>query len=189
MEAPVERVVVLGLALNAHPEARHGRLGAVVGNAHDDREARTAVGAVDERVAVAPVGRVEELRETRVAGRHVGGDQRVRLAVALGWQDPEAALARGLNALGGDRLDHSERRRLVLQEEDELADGGLWPLSLDDDSVLVVQDVAGQAELERGAVDERPEPHALDRPGDPDAHPPGFRAHYGASSTSSRSAW
>ena len=113
--------------------------------------------------------------------------------MALGRQDPEAALARGLHALGGDRLDHGEGRRLVLQEEDELADRGLGPLGLDHDPVLVVQDVAGEPKLERGAVDERPEPDALDRPGDPDAHPPGARyltqRSHRRSSTSSRSTW
>ena len=173
VEAAVERVVVFGLALGAHPEARHRRLRAVVGDALDDREARAAVRAVDERVAVAPVGGVGELGQARVARGHVGGDQRVRLAVALGRQDAEAALARGLDALGGNRLDHGEWRRLVLQEEDELADRRLGPLGLDHDAVLVVQDVAGEPELERGAIDERPEPNALDRPGDPDRGPAG----------------
>ena len=42
----------------------------------DDREARPALGAVDERVAVAAVGRVEQLAQAVVAGGDIGRNQR-----------------------------------------------------------------------------------------------------------------
>ena len=69
VEAPVARVVVLGPAGRAHREARHRRQRAVVGDALHDREARPAVGAVRERVAVAPVGRVAQLAQACRARR------------------------------------------------------------------------------------------------------------------------
>ena len=53
----------------AHREARHRRQRPVVGDAADDREPRAAVRAVDERVAVAAVGGVEQLAQAVVAGR------------------------------------------------------------------------------------------------------------------------
>ena len=51
----VKRVIELGPAVRAHLEPFHRSQGAVVGNVADNREARTAVGAIDERIAVAAV--------------------------------------------------------------------------------------------------------------------------------------
>jgi len=50
---------------------------AIVGQVLDDGEARTAVGAVRERVAVAAVGRLEQLAAAVVAGGDVGRDELV----------------------------------------------------------------------------------------------------------------
>ena len=76
VEAPVGRILVLAAAVGAHVERGHRRVRPVVGHRADDREARPAVRAVHERVAVAPVGGVEELAEAVVAGRDVGRDER-----------------------------------------------------------------------------------------------------------------
>ena len=73
MKAPVRWIVVLRLAIGTHQEGSHRRLGPVVGNILDDREARTAVGAVDERVPVAAVARVEELSQAVIADGNVRG--------------------------------------------------------------------------------------------------------------------
>ena len=94
VEAAVARVVVLGLAGGAHDEAGHRRPRAVVRDAGDDREARAAVRAVDERVAIPPIGRVEELREAGVAGRDVRGDRRVRAPGARALPDHEVRASR-----------------------------------------------------------------------------------------------
>ncbi len=76
VEAPVERIGVFGGAGGAHGEAVHGGHGAVIGQVADDGEARSAVGAVDEGVVVAPVCGVEELADAVRAGGDVGRDQR-----------------------------------------------------------------------------------------------------------------
>ena len=86
----------------------------VVRDAADDREPRAAVGAVDERVAVAAVGGVEQLGQAVVAGRRVGGDQRVGLAAGVGLDDPEPAARRRRSS--GSRITRSTAasgRRLV----------------------------------------------------------------------------
>jgi len=74
VEAAVGGVVVFSLAGGAHGERGHGGLGAVVGDAAGDGEARAAVGAVEERVAVAAVGEVEEFAEAVGASGGVGGN-------------------------------------------------------------------------------------------------------------------
>ncbi len=75
MEAAVRRVVVFRLAFGAHREFGHGSGRAVVGQPAHDGEARAAVGAVDERVVVAPVLRVEQLFHAGIAGGQVGRNQ------------------------------------------------------------------------------------------------------------------
>ena len=76
VEAPVGRVLVLAAAVGAHREAGHRRVRPVVGNRPHDREAGPALRAVDERVAVAAVGRVEELAQAVVARGHVRRNDR-----------------------------------------------------------------------------------------------------------------
>jgi hypothetical protein len=76
VKAAVRGIGVLGRARGAHREGGHRRQRPVVGHPADDREPRSAVGTVDERVAVAPVGRVAQLAQARVAGRDVGRDRR-----------------------------------------------------------------------------------------------------------------
>jgi hypothetical protein len=72
MESSVTGVVVLVGAGPAHGEARHRRVGPVVREPDRDREARSAIRAVDERVAVAAVVAIEQLAEAVVAYGDVG---------------------------------------------------------------------------------------------------------------------
>ena len=57
------RILVLAPARLAHDEAGHRRQRPVIGHAGDDREPRPAVGAVDERIAVAAVRGIGQLGE------------------------------------------------------------------------------------------------------------------------------
>jgi hypothetical protein len=162
VEAPVGRVVVLGLAGRAHREARHRGRRPVVGHAGDDREARPAVGAVDERVAVAAVGGVEELGEAGVAGRGVGSDRGVG-APADARADAEPRLARVGDRLAGHRFDRRERRRVAVQPREEVVDR--LALDLDEHAERVVEDEAREVELGRQPVHERAEADALHNSG------------------------
>ena len=156
----------------AHREARHRRVGPVVRDPAHDGEARPAVGAVDERVAVAAVGRVEQLGEARGAGRGVGRDHGGGLATGGAAEDREALVGTGLDrhVLGDHALDLGERRRLRGQPRDEGVHHRLGALDLDQHAVLVVEHVPAQAQLGREPVHVGPEAHALHRPLDPHAH-------------------
>jgi hypothetical protein len=74
VKSTVQRVLVFLQALRTHPEGFHGRLGPVIGNVLDDGEPGTAMGAIDERVAVSPVFRIEELSPARIAGGNIRRD-------------------------------------------------------------------------------------------------------------------
>ena len=161
MEAPIQRILVLAAAVLAEPEAGHRRVRPVVGHRADDREARAALGAVHERVAVAPVGRVEQLAHALVAGGDVRRDQ-CRAARGPARDDAEGALATRRQRLRDDRLDSCERRRLRPQTLGERLERALLALDLGHDAVAVVQDEAAEPAPRGEPVDERPEADALD---------------------------
>ena len=72
METAVARVLVLLTARVTHGEIHHGGFVAVVGNISDDRVARPAIRAIDKRVAIATVARVQKLPQTVFAGADIG---------------------------------------------------------------------------------------------------------------------
>src|SRR5262249_46656338 len=75
VKAAVGGVLVLRPAGSAHWEARHRRALAVVGRPGHNRQSGTAVGAVEERIAIAAVGGIEQFREAVRTGGHVRGDK------------------------------------------------------------------------------------------------------------------
>lgn len=98
VEAAICGVVKLALAQSAERKARQARVGAGVGLGAGDRIARPALAAADERVAVAAVGRIVELRQTGGAGGQIGDERRGK-----------QGSAQGLGAGGGDA--QARRRR------------------------------------------------------------------------------
>ena len=78
MKAPIRRVFVFPPAVWAEGKGRHAGVGTVVGNGADDAQARPAMGAVGEGVAIAPVRRVGDLGGAGGAGggvrHHPGSD-------------------------------------------------------------------------------------------------------------------
>lgn len=72
VEPAVQWVEVLPLALPAHGEPGHRGGGPVVGDVPDDGEPRPAVGAVDEGMAVTPVGGVEQFGQAVITCRDIG---------------------------------------------------------------------------------------------------------------------
>ena len=99
VEAAVGGVAVLGRALRAHREVAHRGHRPVVGDVLDDREARSAVGAVDERVARSAG------RRRRRAPRGTPGTSRCRARRASSRPPPRATRgSRSREALGLDLL-------------------------------------------------------------------------------------
>ena len=174
VEAPVGRILVLAPALGTQRKAGHRRARPVVRDVDDDREARPALRAVDERVAVAAIGRVEELGEAVVAGRDVGRDQRTATG-ALARDDPELAFARRRQRCGRDGLDAGQNRSLVPQPGRERVERPAVALRLDDDARAVVEHEAAERVPTRQPVHERPVADSLDDTGNAEAPP--FDSH------------
>ena len=87
--------MVLPLALRTHGEAAHGSLGAIVGHVGYDGESGSAVGAVDERISVAPVRWVAQLAQTVVTDADIRGDQSELPLGLLALLDGKGAVADG----------------------------------------------------------------------------------------------
>ncbi len=164
VEAAIGRVLVLAPALGAQLERGHGRVGAVVGNRAHDREARAAVGAVDERVPVAAVGRVEQLAQTVVAGGDIGRYECRSLALSIARRDHELVLAKWLDHARFDGSDTGQRRRLLDQRGREEIELLLCSFHLYDDTAGVVANETAELLRARQAVHERPKANPLHDP-------------------------
>jgi hypothetical protein len=172
VKATVARVLVLAPALLAELESAHRRVWPVVGEGADDREARAAARAVEERVAVPPVGRVAQLAQAVVARGEVGENRDALRARSRALPDLERDEPRRLEPLGRDAPHDRPRRRLGLQAPSKLEEGLPGSLHLYLDAPHVVQDPARQPHPGREAVDEGPEADPLDGPPHLDAKPP-----------------
>jgi hypothetical protein len=171
VEAAVRGIVVLALAFGAHLEAGHRGRGAVIRNRAGYGEARAAVGAVGERVAVAAIRRVEDLPQAVFAGGDIRRYERPSPDALPAFLDPEALLAKRCERTPGDCLHDSERWGFFLYPaKEEVQPLGL-ALHLDVDSLDVVADQPGEPVPPRQGVDEGPEPHALHDAPDGDLPP------------------
>src|SRR5947209_14997287 len=83
METSIRWIVVVCLAGGAHREDTHSRLVAVIGHILNNREARAAVGAVDERIAVTAVLRIKELMQAIITNGGIRRDKRLAFGTSL----------------------------------------------------------------------------------------------------------
>ena len=162
VEAAVGRIVVLGLAGRAHFEARHRGLRAVVGNAARDGEARAAVGAVEEGIAVAAIVGIEQFAQAIGAGGGVGGNAGRDAGRGPRWRRCGSrfrrlgASSRTATESMRERGGASARRR---RRKDSMRCGR--PFDFDGHAARIVADEAGQSLLRCEAIDEGTEADAL----------------------------
>ena len=119
VEAAVLRIRVLAPARGAHLEARHAGGRAVVGDVEGDAEARSAVRAVEEGVAVAAVARIAQLRQAGLAGGEVARDRGAPRATAAARGDREARRRFARDGGPAQLADAGRRRRSGAQQPAE----------------------------------------------------------------------
>ena len=176
MEAPVARIAVFRRASRTHAETPHRRVRPVVGQSFEDAEPRAAVRAVRERIAVAPVGRIEDLPQAIRTRRQIRQDARDARAVRRGAQadfEPGRQVGRCAQFFHG--LDVGRRRQPAGQFRAEAREsfGGTGQGHLG--AGRVVAHPAAQPQLVRQPERRRPEPHALHPPAHPQQNGPFFR--------------
>ncbi len=162
MEAAAGRVLVFRPAGGAHGKVGHGGVRAVVGDGGDDGVARPAVGAVDERIAVAAVGGVEELAQTIGADPGIGGDLRLLLPFPVAGADGESRLPlrRQLRRLQAG--DGGKGRQFVMQGAQEGGERRPLPFRLDGHPPAVVAHPAADPQPAGELKDEGTETNPLD---------------------------
>ncbi len=184
VEAAVGGIAILALAVRTHPESRHAGVGPVVRDGPHDRQARSAVRAVDERVAKSAVARVEEFAPARLAGRRVGNDPGADLSPCTRddaktrrrWSRGEAAAVQ--------LRDPRQRRALAEEAPAELVALTLVAPDADQHPFGIVADVAVEPELTGQPPYRRPESHALDQAANADLLT--RRCHAGSASVGRR---
>jgi hypothetical protein len=111
----VQGVFILVLALGAHGKDFHCCPCAVIGHILNDAEPRTAIGAIQERIAVPPVTPVQELREALIASGNVGGYSHELLPIVLTFRNEKIGTrVMGLYFLGVCPLYRRQRWRIRL---------------------------------------------------------------------------
>ena len=149
-------------AVGAHGEFLHAGAFTVVGHGVEDGEARAAGGAVDKRMEVAAVRRVEEFFAAFVAGGDVGGDEDVA-ALAGAFNDGKVCVGLGgVEGLGVDLEDGGAGRGLLGEGGVEGGAVGCFALGEDFDVGAFVGDAALDVVAGGEAVDKGAEANALD---------------------------
>jgi hypothetical protein len=171
VEPPVFHRVVLALAVAAHAERRHRGKRPVVRHVARDREARPAIGAVREGVAMPAIGGVEDLALAVGACCQVGRNGDVPLVgVAAGLDSERVNVLRGYRG-PAHLLDGRGRGRGGLEQRQEPPERSRRAERLDGDATSVVADAAGDRGFAREPVDPWPEAHTLHHALDLDAAP------------------
>src|SRR6185437_11199998 len=127
-----------------------------------------AARAVDERIAVTAIVRIEQLAEAGVARRDVGGQRRARRALDERAHDAKAAprrdLGRARQLPDVDGVDARARRALHRQSLDEARDLVGVAFELDPHALGVVAYAAAEAHRGGQAMHRRAKADALDDP-------------------------
>ena len=144
VKTAIGRIFVLMEAALAHRETGHGGQRPVVGNFAGDRIARSAIGAVGKRIAVAAIGRRAEIAHAVIAGGNVGRnrDQLARHIHALA--NHEAGVSGGAENGHSHVFDLRERRGIVIERAHKLIEFCFRSLGFNDHAGGGIEDVAGK---------------------------------------------
>ncbi len=131
----VAHVVIFPLAQHAHREFLHRGIRPVVRHRLDDREARSAMGTVGERIAIAAIARLENLHHTVRAGRDIGQNERRIGPAGLAVQHRKFRVADGVEKRKFEALDDRLRWLFALDTNEKLPQRCARALKLNGDTL------------------------------------------------------
>ena len=173
---PAFDVVVFAGAGRAHGERGHRGRGPVVGHVADDGISWPAIGAVDERIPVAPVGGIQQFLATIRADRQVRRHQGIDHVAGDALADEERLEGFRLGDIGRlDGGDDGRRGWLPLDRFQKLPVPVARSLGVNEHAGGVVQHPAVNVVVAGKAVDEGPETdtlHHATNPVEPRDHDP-----------------
>ena len=163
--AAVFDVVVFAVAVRAHREAAHRGPRPVIGQILAARKTRAAVGAVDEGIAIAPVGGIEQLAAAVVADTDIRGDEGVSQLLGAAFPDLKALKMLQLRTVARlDALDERQLRRARRNIRHEARKLFSLALQLQLHAGGGVLDETAEPVLAHQLMDKGPEADALDDP-------------------------
>jgi len=168
MESTVPGIIIFGLALGAHLEVAHGRLGAVIGHIFNYGEPWSAIGAVGEGIAIAAIFGIQQLGKARMAGSDIRRNQLVFPFLSLALPNLKAFVTDRAMILSSYVLDVGQRWGFGLQLPLKLSKSVCSTFHFNPDIFRSVVNPALKIVFDSQSVHERPEANALDNA--PDAN-------------------
>src|SRR5271167_279354 len=123
MKAAVQRILVFRKTCRAHGKPRHRRARPVIRNIANNSEARSAVGAIDERIAIAPVIRVEQFAQAVRTYRNIRRNQRMDFLSLVAMNNAEVLIAITRYLVDGQARDPRQRWSFGGQVLNEILNG------------------------------------------------------------------
>ncbi len=162
VETAIPRIFVLGAAFAAHRKPRHRRARAVVGDSAHDAESRPAIGAVNKRIEIAAVGRIEQFAQAIRASGHVGRNQGIGARAVAARQNFKAPVRLARHLANGDAGDLRQRGSFLGKPRDKFLDEFRRALHFNRDAGDGIGDVAFEIPVGGKPVDVRAKSHTLD---------------------------
>jgi hypothetical protein len=160
-QAPVELIFVFRKTCPTHREPCHGRARTVVRNIANDGEARAAVCAINKRITIAPVIRVEQLALTIRTNRNVWRNQRAYFFSLVAMNNAEVLIAITRQVMDGEARNPRQRRRFDGQVLNEILNSFCRPLYFDGYSSRCIVNRAFKVPTDGDTIDVRAEPDSL----------------------------
>ena len=176
MKTPVERIFVFRQTCRAHRKRRHRGARPVIRDIANDGKARSAVGAIDEGIAIATVARVEHFTHAIRADRDVRRNEGANFFALAARHNAKVVIEVGGQVTArqiehGDTGDAGQGRSFGGQAIDEILHRLRRALDLDGDSGGGIANRTAQAALGGETIDVRAESDSLHDAGDVDLAP------------------
>src|ERR1700684_397600 len=140
IETAVLRVVILCGAVIVEAQISHCRIDPVVRQAQNDRVARAAIRTVDIRIAVAPIGRIEQFLQARVANRKVRSNADGETVSPMAFANCEFVQSNRVGTMDFNFRDVRSGRRFRFQILHKCQQAFLRAFEKNLDSLLAIQD-------------------------------------------------
>ncbi len=113
MEPPIGRIFIFLPACGTERKSLHRGSSPIVRTAGDNRQSRPAMRAVQKRVAISPVGRIEQFVQAIATSGHVRGNQHSTFRIEFAGFDPKLPVAEGHDLGPENVVDASQWRRVT----------------------------------------------------------------------------
>jgi hypothetical protein len=161
MKPAIAGVVVFRAAVWTHRERRHRRPLSVVRSSSNNRQPRTALGAIKKRIMIPSVIGIEEFSQAVITCGDVGGNEDRMAGITLAVFNPEMWISPWCSRRRQHLVNSRQGGRRCGQLAEKPIEGFQFPLNFDQDATGLVSDKTVQTKPMRKIKDERAESNTL----------------------------